>query len=97
MVVADREGSVEGVPPVDPPGSLLGGVEFVLGGVVVVVVVVGGLQVGELVPEVLGSWPATGPDGVVPAGQATGAVNIGAGPKNATRRVEMSAGWASVT
>jgi hypothetical protein len=99
-------------PSLGAPGSLagVGGVELggVVGEVGVVVVVVVGVQFGvpvDVVPEVAlasgpgvdGVEPVAGVAGVAPAGQATGGVKVGAGPKKATRSVEMLVGSPSVT
>jgi hypothetical protein len=79
------------------------GVVVVAVGVVVVavgVVVQPRVPVGEVPVEAV-SEPDEEPPvevvGVLPAGQAMGVVKPGADPKNATRSVEMLAGWPSVT
>jgi hypothetical protein len=111
LVVSVEEASLDDDPSLEPPELVLGagGLELGSVGVVVVVVVVDGVvHVGE-VPEVaLESEPddvdgvvlAAGLVGVVPSGQLrgeVGEVNVGAGPKKATRSVEMLVGSPRVT
>jgi hypothetical protein len=112
LVVSVEAVSLDGDPALEPPESAVavGGVE--LGGVVVVEVVVVGVddgvddvvQVAETIGEVPevplepdGGVPVIELAGVVPAGQVTGEENVGAGPKKATRSVEMLVGSPRVT
>jgi hypothetical protein len=107
MVVSAEEASLDGDPSLELPESLLAGGGVELGGVGEVVVVVvddvdGVVQLEDPVGEVPEVPLESEPDdvdgvGVVPAGQVTGEANVGAGPKKATRSVEMLVGSPRVT